>query len=52
MYKNTEMKLTLDSYIKFNLESVPRVHSSENRFVPLQSGSKYNICSQICIKTQ
>ncbi len=31
--KNTKMELTLDSYIKFNVESVSSVHSSQNSFL-------------------
>ncbi len=57
--KNTKMELTLDFYIKFNLDSVLSVHSSQNHFLPsskwvwiFQSISKCNISSQICIKIQ
>ncbi len=32
--KNTKMELTLDSYIKFNVQSIPGVHSSQNSFLP------------------
>ncbi len=57
--KNTKMDLTLNSYIKFNVESVPSVHSSQNSFLPLpkwvwilQSGSKCKISRQISVRTQ
>ncbi len=39
--KNTKMKLTRDSYIKFNVESVPGIHSSQNGFLPLQNELKF-----------
>ncbi len=31
--KNTKMEYTPYSYIKFNVESVPSVHSSQNSFL-------------------
>ncbi len=59
IFKNMKIELTLDSYTKFKVESVPGVHSSQNIFLlppkwvwSLQSGSKHNISSQICIKMQ
>ncbi len=41
--KNTKMELTSDSYIKFNVESVPGVHSSQNSFLPLQN--EFEFCN-------
>ncbi len=34
IFKNTKIELTLNSYMKFNVESVPSVHSSQNSFHP------------------
>ncbi len=50
--KNTKMELTLDTFIKFNVESVPGVHSFQKSFLPppkwvaiLKFESNYNISS-------
>ncbi len=47
--KNTKMELSFDSYIKFKVESVPSIHSSQNNFLP---PFRMSLNFAIWIKTQ
>ncbi len=48
--KNMKMELTLDTYIKFNLESVPGVHSSQNEFEFCKQGLNFDPSTRVTKK--